>query len=366
MSSPFPYDNISTSEQFFGRNEELEKISKIVQYSNNLLIHSKRRMGKSSLIKHFFATSNDNQLCIYVDIFDITSKEDFSKSLLKALANAQKIDLKHAIKSLKSLFKRVRVEPTIDPNTLEYSIKPIVATLSFSEMMEDFFYSLDKLSEKQQIVLAIDEFQQIATITDIKLDAFLRKYIQERKNISYIFSGSKRHLLTSLFEYKAPLFDLVTHFELPPLQIEDILSYSSRFLNIDKDTISYVYEISDGETKLIQHVLHLLYIQNEKSISREQIDESLEEIINSKDSSYKIVFDTLNNNQKKALKIVGKYKKNFFSGSVLNEYNIKKQTLQSSVEALFKKELIDKEDDRYFIPDRTLELWVERLARLSH
>ena len=26
-----------------------------------------------------------------------------------------------------------------------------------------------------------------------------------------------------------------------------------------------------------------------------------------------------------------------------------------------KKELIDKEDDRYFIPDRTFELWVEGL-----
>ena len=46
----------------------------------------------------------------------------------------------------------------------------------------------------------------------------------------------------------------------------------------------------------------------------------------------------------------------------LKEFNIKKQTLQSSIEALFKSELIDKNDDRYFIPDRTFELWVERLV----
>ncbi len=277
MTSPFPYDSITTLKQFFGRDKEIEKISQIVKYSNNMLIHSKRRMGKSSLIEHFFKLNQDKYLCIYIDIFDVTSKESFAKSMLQALSNAQKSDLKTTIKNLTTLFKRVRVEPTIDPNTLEYSIKPIVATLSFEEMIDDFFHTLDELSKKQQIVLAIDEFQQIATITDVKLDALLRKHIQK----------------------------------------SDIITI-------------------------------------------EQIDDAIKEIINSKDSSYRIVFDTLNNNQKTALKIVGKYKKGFFANSILNEYNIKKQTLQSSVEALFKKELIDKEDDRYFIPNRTFELWVER------
>ena len=361
MYSPFPYDNISTNKQFFGRDEELSRLSQIVKYSNNMLIHSKRRMGKSSLINYFFELNSDKYLCIYVDIFDITSKEDFAKSLLKALSNAYKNDLKSTIKNLTSLFKRVRVEPTIDPNTLEYSIKPIVATLSFEEMMEDFFNTLKELSKKQQIVVAIDEFQQIANITDIKLDAYLRNYIQNRTNISYVFLGSKRHLLTSLFEYKAPLYELATHFELQPLKQDDIQIYSSNFLNIDESSISYIYEKADGETKIIQHILHILYIQKEKAISKEQIDEIIDEIINSKDSSYKIVFDTLNNNQKIALKIVGNYKKGFFVNSILVKFNIKKQTLQSSINALFKKELIDKVDDRYFIPDRTLELWIERL-----
>ena len=231
MNSPFPYERLPLKEEFFGRTQELEKLSTIVKYSNNMLIHSKRRMGKSSLIKTFFEQNKDDYLCIYVDIFDITSKEDFVQLLLKALANAGKFDLKTAIKNLTSLFKRVRVEPTIDPNSLEYSIKPIVATLSFEEMFEDFFNSLNELSKTNKIILAIDEFQQIANITDVKLDAMMRKYIQEKHNISYIFLGSKRHLLTSLFEYKAPLYELATHFELKPLELEDIFEYAKKYLD---------------------------------------------------------------------------------------------------------------------------------------
>jgi len=81
MNSPFPYDKISTPKDFFGRKEELKKLEQIVKYSNNMLIHSKRRMGKSSLIKDFFELNSNKYLCIYVDIFDITSKEDFALAL---------------------------------------------------------------------------------------------------------------------------------------------------------------------------------------------------------------------------------------------------------------------------------------------
>lgn len=359
MISPFPYDKLSDSTHFFGREKEIKEISKIVKFSNNMLIHSKRRMGKTSLIKNFFQKYEKDYLCIYVDIFDIATKEDLAYSLLKALSNAQSKDLKSTIKKLTSLFKRVRVEPSIDPNTLEYSIKPIITTLSFEEMMEDFFASIKELSKSNQIVIAIDEFQQIATIKDIKLDAYLRTFIQSRENVSYIFLGSKRHLLTSLFEYKAPLYELANHFELQPLHIDDIYEYAKNYLKIKKDEVNYIFEKSKGETKLIQNILHLLYVYKIDEVKTQDIDEIIQEIINSKDSSYRLIFDTLNNNQKISLKIVGKYKKAFFNAKVFNEYNIKKQTLQSSVEALFKKELIDKSDGEFFIPDRTLELWVE-------
>lgn len=363
MHSPFPYDRLPNTLEFFGRVKEFEDISTIVKYSNNLLIHSKRRMGKSSLIKTFFAKNSQEFSTIYVDIFDITSKEDFAQQLLTAVSNIGGFDLKTTIKKFSTLFKRVRVEPTIDPKSLEYSIKPIVATLSFEEMMEDFFNSITELSKTNKIILAIDEFQQIATISDIKLDAILRKNIQERENISYIFLGSKRHLLTSLFEYKSPLYELATHYQLKPLALEEIYTYAQKHLKISQKLTEYIYFQSDGETKMIQNILHLLYLQKEQAITQDMIDDAIAEIINSKDGSYKLLFDTLNNNQKTAIKIVGKYKKGFFSSAVLQEYNIKKQTLQSSIDALFTKELIDKEDEKYFIPDRSLELWIERLAQ---
>ena len=35
MNSPFPYERLPLKEEFFGRTQELEKLSTIVKYSNN-------------------------------------------------------------------------------------------------------------------------------------------------------------------------------------------------------------------------------------------------------------------------------------------------------------------------------------------
>lgn len=361
MKSPFPYEIIANSSTFYGRVEEIEKISNFLKTSNNILIHSKRRMGKSTLIQEVFRRNIKKYTCIYCDIFDITSKEDFAKLLLKSISNIEQSDFKVMYKKFSEIFKRVRVEPSFDPNTSKFSLKPIVSTLSFEEMIEDFFLALSLLSKDKQIVFAIDEFQQISLINDIKLDALLRKHIQTLQNISWIFLGSKRHLLTSLFEYKAPLYEMATHLELQALSLEEVYKYTSKYINISNELMTYIYEVSDSETKLLQNICHILWLEKAKEeISKNDIDEVVKQIVNSKDSSFRLIYDMLNNNQKIALKILSKYKKKIYTQEVLNEFNIKKQTLQSAIKALFEKEICDKNADVIYIPDRTLELWLQK------
>jgi len=361
MKSPFPYEIIADSKTFYGRVDEIDNISKFIKTSNNILIHSKRRMGKSTLIQELFRRNSTEYICIYCDIFDITSKEDFIKLLLKGISNIEQSDFKVMYKKFSEMFKRVRVEPAFDANTSKFSLKPIVSTLSFDEMIEDFFLALEEISKDKQVVFAIDEFQQISLITDVKLDALLRKHIQGLENVSWIFLGSKRHLLTSLFEYKAPLYEMATHLELQPLELEEVYTYTSKYINISEELISYVYEVSDSETKLMQNICHILWLEKAKEkISKDDIDEVVKQIVNSKDSSFRLIYDMLNNNQKIALKILAKYKKKIYTQEVLSKFNIKKQTLQSAIKALYEKEICDKNSDVIYIPDRTFELWLEK------
>jgi len=360
MSTPFPYEKLAIGANFYGRDDEKEEICKYAKHSNNLVIYSKRRMGKSSLIKEAF--NNSEYLFIYCDIFDITSAEDFGSILLKSLSNSIKGDIRTVAKMLGSMFKRAIPEFTVDPNTAKMSIKPSVKALDFDDMLQDFFNTIYKLSEKQKVVVAIDEFQQVSTISGIKIDAKLRKYMQESKNISYIFLGSKRHMLSRLFEHSAPLFEMASSMQLKPLKIDDVYDYTAKHLKIEREQVEYFYNRADGETKLMQHICHILYLSHKKKqITNEQIDDAIGEILNAKSSGYRVIFDSFSQYQKKAFKIISRYNKNIYSEEVLSEYKISKGTMRSSLKQLYKREIIDIDDDRMFIPDRALELWGKTL-----
>ncbi len=362
MQTPFPFETIAPKEYFYGRQKELDELKSHIKNSTNVLLFSKRRMGKSTLIKNLFKEIEKDYTVIYVDIYNIITAEDFGNLLLNAITKSQKGDIKTAMQKLSKFFKKTRVEPTFDPQTGEMGIRAVASSLSFDELMEDSFSALFKLASEKNVVLAIDEFQQIADIKDIKIDAILRKYMQEAHNISYIFLGSKRNILNSLFAYKSPLYSMATPMSLKELELDDIYNYSKNYLDISKEVVEYIYNLSAKETKLIQMILHRIYINKDsiEKIDENLVDKVVDTILISKNDHYKMLFEFFSTNQKKAFKLLSKYSKELFSEKVLQEENISRPSMQSSLNQLFAKEFIDREDGDYFIPDRAFELWAKK------
>ena len=353
--TPFKYESYATKENFFGRETELTYINSFAKNSNNLLIYSLRRYGKSSLMQEQMRRDSDT-LYIYFDIFDITSQDDFARLFLNAIAKAQKGSISTIVSKLPKLFKRISFNITFDANSGKTKLSPSLNNLSFEEAMEEVFYALFMMSKKQKIVIIIDEFQQISLLKDVKVDALLRKYMQENRDIAYFFLGSKRHMLTDLFKYKAPLYEMATHYELQGIELDAYVSYIQNYLKMSEELIVYMVEIARNETKLIIHICSILYDRYSKQIvTKEIVDEIVNEIVMSKNSSYSMLFDSFSLGKKKAFKILCNHKE-LYKKETLQRYNISKQSLLSSLNALFKDEIIDKNED-WFIPDRTLELW---------
>ena len=61
--------------------------------------------------------------------------------------------------------------------------------------MDEIFHYLQQADKP--CVVAIDEFQVIANYPEKTVEATLRKRIQQCHNAHFIYSGSKRHTLTS-------------------------------------------------------------------------------------------------------------------------------------------------------------------------
>jgi hypothetical protein len=62
-------------------------------------------------------------------------------------------------------------------------------------------------AQNTPIVIAIDEFQQINEYPEKNVEAILRTYIQQLKNIQFIFCGSNKTMMTEMFtNTKRPFF----------------------------------------------------------------------------------------------------------------------------------------------------------------
>ncbi|MEA1892089.1 MAG: ATP-binding protein, partial [Campylobacterota bacterium] len=266
--NPFHYQSFCTGENFCQRDNEIKQIKQYIQNGKNVLLYSKRRYGKSSLIKELFENNIDNKtyLTIYIDIFDIVTALDFAKTTYKQIASSLPYDFKTILKDLKNIFSKVNFSTTLKNNgVLEF--KPSLSSFDFDELMDDIFNGLYEyyLSSGKKIVVVFDEFQQVTTIKEKKIDATIRKYIQSHQNISYIFTGSKRHILTSLFtSYDAPLYEMVNHIELDKIEKDIFYEFVNNKLDkrLSLKLFDDIYDICDGESKLIQEFGYHLYFKS--------------------------------------------------------------------------------------------------------
>ncbi len=106
---------------------------------------------------------------------------------------------KSTIIKLQGYFSAMRPEYTMDLKGPRIALSPKVSLESITEGL----IRLDAMAQKEGVTLtlAMDEFQQIATIKrHAEIEAAIRAAVQRANHVSYLFTGSNRHLLDIMFE----------------------------------------------------------------------------------------------------------------------------------------------------------------------
>lgn len=363
MTNPFVYEEFAVGGHFCGREPEIETFLNYAEDGKNILLYSRRRYGKSSLVKEIFENHLDPKkyLLVYVDLFEILDEEDFARLFYAQTAKGMRLTLKSALNSLVKYFRKVRFSIDIGPDGTP-GFTPTLAGRSFDELVEDLFEGIAQYTREKGLkaVIAFDEFQQIAAVRGKRIDAVIRKHIQSHGHICYVFSGSKKHLLTGLFnDYKAPLYAMASGMELEGIDIPSFYAFANRGLKgrLPREEFERIYRIADGESKLIQHVCYHLYGAR-TAIRREQVDKALEKILKESDGEHRMLFDRLTLPQKTVLKgIALSNGENLFAKETLARLNVTKASMAAAVKILMEQEVIDREEGRYFINGRKFELW---------
>lgn len=209
---------------FIGRDRELTTLNKL--YKSNkfefVVIYGRRRVGKTALINRFI----ENKNAIYFMGVESNAKqnlENFSKSIIEYTTG----------------------------------IETETAFLSFQSALEHIF----KLSEKERIILAIDEYPYVARSSKSlasTLQLLIDKYKDNSKLMLILCGSSMSYMEDHVLAYKAPLYGRRTaQMKILPFDFDETCRYFENFSDEDK---ALIYGIVGGTPQ------YLLQMNDELSV----------------------------------------------------------------------------------------------------
>ena len=370
MQNPFAYSNTVTGESFCNRREELSRLLNYIKGSQNVLLFSHRRYGKSSLISQAFLEIRKKKLdvgAMHVELYGTLSEKDFIIRTFQSL-NQIESNLDRLLKTVGTAFKNIRLNVSFDPATGAPSVSPGFGADNEKIFLEELMNILQKYSQKHKLVVAFDEFQEVAHYSEEGFEKRLRSYIQGHADICYIFAGSQRHLITEMFNStKRAFYKLADSFPLDIIETRHYIPWIQNLFRKNKvelgaDFIKEVVERFENHPMYIQNFLfHLWDEPGEKGFTTEAVDKIENSIIEKSSLEYSMLWETLSLNQKKTLKLIllndGS---NLFNAGALKSVGLKTGSLVTkTLSSLINREIIVK-NGNYRIQDVLFKKWLQK------
>ena len=374
MQNPFAYSNYVTGESFCNRKKELAELLKYIKGSQNVLLYSHRRYGKSSLIRQVFNEIKEkklNILMMHVELYGTISEKDFITRTFQGL-NQLESNLEKILKSVSNALKNIKLNLSIDPATGSTAVSPSFEAVNEKVILEELMNIISKYSQKRKLVIAFDEFQEVANYTEDDFEKRLRSFIQQHSNICYIFSGSQQHLISEMFNSnKRAFYKMAESFPLGKIDTKDYIPWVQNFFSKKKvqlpaELIEEIVSRFENHPMYIQQFLFHLWEEPEKEgFSLEIIKEIENAIIDKRSLEHTVLWETLSINQKKTLKLIllndGV---SLFNADSLKSVNLKSGSLVTkALSSLMNKEIIVK-NGNYLIQDIIFRKWLEKTLSL--
>jgi AAA+ ATPase superfamily predicted ATPase len=361
MKNPFSYSGFVTGEAFCNRKNEQEDLIYYAQNSQNVLLYSHRRMGKTSLMHeviHRLKKRKPKVSSVYIDLYGTLDENDFIDAVLTSITQIES--------KLERILKRVaglKVTGSFDPVTGLPTLSASITPGEKPQYLEKTLQILASYSEKQKLLVVFDEFQEIAKYSEEGFEKRLRRVIQGHGNISYIFSGSQKHILIQMFDSaKYAFYKMARSYPLQKIDIHHYIEWAKRLFKmkretLDEEIIANVVKRCDYQPMYIQQFLFDLWRADTIDLAMLEDIEKL--ILSSQKNQFVVLWNLLTQNQKKALRLIAETGgKGIFTAELLQHAGFNSgSVLQRALSALIEKEILSK-NATYQFQDAMLKKWI--------
>jgi hypothetical protein len=364
--NPFIVSGFEGKEYFCDRKNELKKLKEAFDNRRNVTLFSLRRMGKSALVKYHFENISRNANCIYTDIFPAMNFNEMTQLIVDSVTQQYGASTKDYLTKITSLVKSLGATLSFNQFTGKPELKFAIGHIkSQQKNLTEVFNFLEESNKR--VLIAIDEFQQVRSFTDTNTEAFLRSLIQNFKKINFIFLGSNKGILESIFsDNSKPFYQSAQFMYLDEINKDEysefiIRQFGKNKIKISYDETEFILEQCRTHTYYVQYLCNRIFSKG-LNCTKEIIYNTLEEILKENEPVYFNYKNLLTDIQWKLASAIAKEGKvkEPLSIAFIKKYDMNStSSLKRALDALLKKEILIYQKEHFMVYDVYFSLWLK-------
>lgn len=366
-NNPFLIAGYYSPEYFCDREKETAVMLDALYNGRNVTLIAPRRMGKTGLMRHAFYRLREQETDIvtfYMDIYPTQSLGDFVRLFASIVLGKLDSVPQKAFSRISQFIRSCRPVFTVDELTGNPKVTIDVSPREEENTLKEIFDYL--ASSEKRCYIAIDEFQQIADYPEKGIEALLRSYIQFLPNVSFIFAGSKQHLMQEMFtSSKRPFYQSTQLLTIGPIDCEEYARFATvHFIQhkaqLPAEVFRAIYDRFGGHTWYIQSILNRLYSYNQ-DVDMDLVRYATEQIVAEQSYAYAVLLKAYSPGHVRLLKAIANEGcvAEVLAGDFINRYHLRAaSSVSSSLKKMLDSELVYQTPDGYIIYDRFMADWL--------
>jgi hypothetical protein len=378
MPNPFVYGEVVPGEAFVDREVELDRLIGDLAAGQKVFLISPRRYGKSSLVRQALdGLSRRGALTVEVTVSSYSSYLAFLEGYARALASLEsKWDRARTwlTEAIQTTRPELRYEPR-DTGLGRVSVAfPAVRSDRDVNRLANEIFALPgqvAASRKRQVVVALDEFQAIEGFNGGSVEHGLRAAAQHQRQVGYVFAGSEPSLMEKMIGPRRPFYKagpVIRLEKIPPDVFAAFLErrFTKSGIKPEPGLGAAIVDLAGNLPYDVQRLAHETWDDvrgvGGKRAGLEHLHATLSRLLNEQEIVFEAIWQRLTLAQRAVLRaVVLQGGRELLSADARNRHRLGgPSSIQASLAALVKQDLLLKEGPRYVVVDSLLREWVAR------
>ena len=377
--NPFVYGEIVAAGAFADRDEEYHRLTTDLRAGQKVFLISPRRYGKSSLIRRSLdALARERVLTVSVTVAGSSSYVGFLEAYAQALLAAD-TPVSRLRQWAGELMRSIRPEVTVDaggPGTAAVSLSfPAVRSPRDIERLAAEVFALPAriaAARKRPMVIALDEFQAIASFdSSASVEEALRAAVQQQRDVGYVFAGSEPSLMERMISSRRPFYKAGPVMRLQKIDPDEFAAWlEARFtktgLRAESGIGAALVDLADNVPYDVQRLAHETWddvrAAGRKAVGLDDLHTTLTRMMRQQGTVFEERWQRLTLAQRGVLRaLVLEQGRELLSADVRQRHRLAgASSVQSSLGALVREDIIMKDGSRYMLTDSLYREWIAR------